>query len=370
MSILFVDAYDSFTRNIIALLYSCIESVHITVVHIDTHIDQEFGIDIGQFLLGFDAVVLGPGPGDPRKEADVGVYEDVWTKAACYNIPVLGICLGFQALCLRYGLSVSRMREPCHGQTKQIRSLNIDIFENVSDVVAMNYNSLAVKKSAFPSEKEGLNPIESGIDSGYSSDSSRRLSNENYRTARNGQLRLLAWDDDGYVMAVRHANLPFWGFQFHPESCMSNTSCHELIRNWWLRVTTHNTSKRCSSQQGYSSRSFSLSSPPVDHQKSFLQSQSQHGSAYQPQLENVSKSQPRWVELQSSCLSIEHLSSFCYDKAGPGAVAMLESSAKGRYCIYTFIDDSSETIGYMNGQLVRHNGSTNLATLSCSPKQE
>ncbi|KAJ9654800.1 hypothetical protein H2198_006239 [Neophaeococcomyces mojaviensis] len=370
-SILFVDAYDSFSRNIIALLYSCIESVHVTVIHIDTDINQVFGVDIERFLLDFNAVVLGPGPGDPRDQDDVGLYRDVWRIAACHSIPVLGICLGFQTLCLRYGLPISRMHEPCHGQTKKIKSVSTDVFGNVSGVVAMNYNSLAVKKSDFPSKMQFPTSIDSGTDSGYSSDSSRRYSFQTYEPLEGSLLQLLAWDDDGYAMAVRHADLPFWGFQFHPESCMSNSSCHELIRNWWAKASQYTMTDRCSTVERQLP-GLSLPSPsprPVHEKRLFSCSHNQHYPTGQPQLGNKSKAEPRWVALKNADLTMEQLSSFCYSMAGSDVVAMLESSAKGRYCIYAFTDSSSETVSYMNGKLMRSSGSQIASMLSCSPQK-
>lgn len=333
-SILFVDAYDSFSNNIVALLYSCILSADIVVVRIDTNIENEFRVDVERFVRGFQAIVLGPGPGHPANKADIGLFEDVWRVAEQHHIPVLGICLGFQSLCVRNGYSITRMHMPCHGQTKSIRTSNLDIFEDLEDICAMNYNSLAVRKNEFLTDDESSRPNSSGTDSTTSSGQSDFISINSHTDPGPGKLQLLAWDDDGYVMGVRHSLLPFWGLQFHPESCMSQ-GCVELIRKWWSKAEQYNEIRR--SQE-------SPMPKPIRHKAV--------NSMEAPRLaEPASDGQVTWRMVKVKNLTPAHISDLCYEWSKDGVTAMLESTAKGNFSIYPFVDADSEVIAYRNGFL-------------------
>src|SRR5271168_1689616 len=104
--VLFVDAYDSFSENIIALLKGILH-VQATVVRIDELApDRHCATSWDGLLDQYAAVVIGPGPGDPRIPADVGCIPLVWQAAERLSLPVLGICLGFQSLCLTYGATI------------------------------------------------------------------------------------------------------------------------------------------------------------------------------------------------------------------------------------------------------------------------
>ena len=109
--VLFIDAYDSFSNNIISLLRSQLP-VSVESIHID---DSRFVFNDDAFysyLQHFDAVVAGPGPGHPENAADIGLIAKLWTAPDEHLLPVLGICLGFQSLCLAHGARVERLREP------------------------------------------------------------------------------------------------------------------------------------------------------------------------------------------------------------------------------------------------------------------
>ena len=76
-SVLFVDAYDSFAENIAALLHECL-GVRVTLIQIDCDIPQKFNQPIQEFFKSFDAIVLGPGPGNPETDTDIGLFRQVW----------------------------------------------------------------------------------------------------------------------------------------------------------------------------------------------------------------------------------------------------------------------------------------------------
>src|ERR1700709_1168210 len=99
--ILFIDAYDSFSNNIISLLETELD-VSVRTIKID---DPALTDDAALFreLAHYTAVVCGPGPGHPGKEEDVGIIRRIWRLSQVQLLPVLGICLGFQSLCLEFG---------------------------------------------------------------------------------------------------------------------------------------------------------------------------------------------------------------------------------------------------------------------------
>ncbi|RMD41366.1 hypothetical protein DV735_g3731, partial [Chaetothyriales sp. CBS 134920] len=135
--ILFVDAYDSFSENVVALLRQLLKERKTNVS------------SLRRSLRSYDAIVIGPGPGSPDSSADTGRLDEIWKDAAENQIPVLGICLGFQSLCSRYGLSVTQFEMPCHGHTKRILHRDLDVFKGVGEIIATNYNSLGVR-AKFP----------------------------------------------------------------------------------------------------------------------------------------------------------------------------------------------------------------------------
>ncbi|KAK5949417.1 hypothetical protein OHC33_009590 [Knufia fluminis] len=361
-SILFVDAYDSFARNIIALLYNCLPSADIVIIQIDTDVPRLYGIEIHEFISRFDAIVLGPGPGDPRNQFDVGLFEYILDVSAESHIPLLGICLGFQSLCLRYGHGITRLPVPCHGQTKDIRSYGTDIFAGLRDgpdVRMMGYNSLGIQRSEFllsdgdHSQSSTATPSSPG--SGTSSPASTGPPLGNKTSA----LQLLAWDDDGFAMAVRHSMLPFWGLQFHPESCM----CYDgagLIKNWWAQIEPFTSARMSRVPPGVSACALDLRSQLIKKPSS--------GSPLSVEELNsrVSIGRVTWSMSKIKSVTPQHLSKYCHTLAGKGVCTMLESAAKGRYCIYAFSEANAEIIEYAQGQLTSRRGGVvyNLETMS------
>lgn len=216
-NILYVDAYDSFSYNVVAMLEETL-GVKVTVMTIDS--DWPDG-NMYEFLRHYEAIVLGPGPGDPNVPRDVGVMRDIWDLQEADLLPVLGICLGFQSLCLHHGVPIGRLPYPLHGQVRHIETTSKDIFENLPAVEVTLYHSLfANLKTSTGSRKPLADDLE-----------------------------FLAWlsleksssSDTQVPMAVRHRQKPFWGVQFHPESCKSEKdACKVLLQNWWQMAIAFN----------------------------------------------------------------------------------------------------------------------------------
>ncbi|KAF7587389.1 hypothetical protein BBP40_007333 [Aspergillus hancockii] len=224
-NILYVDAYDSFSYNVVAMLEEVL-GVKVTVLMIDS----EWPGNMAEFLQCFEAVVLGPGPGDPNVPQDVGIMKDIWDLSEADLLPVFGICLGFQSLCLRHGISIGRLPYPLHGQVYRISTAGKDIFENIQDVEVTLYHSLYAKMDVL--SEIALSDCGHG------------------KNQANPDLDILAWlpiEEENtskrtlIPMAVRHNYKPFWGVQFHPESCKSDLeACSELLRKWWETSLNYN----------------------------------------------------------------------------------------------------------------------------------
>ena len=216
--ILFIDAYDSFSNSIIALLHSEL-AVSVECIKID---DPRFLFNIEAFFhfLGeFDAVVAGPGPGHPKNSNDVGLIKCLWALPDEHLLPVLGICLGFQSLCLAFGGQVTTLREPRHGLTANVTHCRRDIFTGTDKIVATQYHSLYVQLEHEKGRKDLLEALWNP------SDDSK-------------ELIPLAWDlsdasNGPTLMAARHCYKPFWGVQYHPESICTNHEGRNLIKAWW-----------------------------------------------------------------------------------------------------------------------------------------
>ena len=172
--ILVVDHYDSFTYNLVQLIES--RGVATEVVKSD---EQPAGALVDRHP---DAVVLSPGPGHPR---DAGCFTELLEQLP-ESTPVLGVCLGHQALGLVEGGVVDRT-EPVHGKASLVFHEGRGILAGVSvPFEAGRYHSLVVQRDDLPAD-----------------------------------LELTAWTEDGLVMATQHRELPRFGVQFHPESILT-----------------------------------------------------------------------------------------------------------------------------------------------------
>ena len=222
--ILFVDAYDSFSNNIISFLQS---QLHVDVIKIK--IDAEIQ-SLPSYLNSFAAVVVGPGPGDPRNPEDVGLIGDIWDLAERDIIPVLGICLGFQSLVQAFGGHVRRLPCPRHGIETKITSNRSSMFKGLPEFRAVQYHSLHASMEEHACLDTECEP----------------------RWDAHGScpdLVPLAWDltqmtsveagqqssvnPHSILMAVRHVTKPYYGIQFHPESICSEEDARQVVINWW-----------------------------------------------------------------------------------------------------------------------------------------
>lgn len=241
--ILFLDAYDSFTNNIVSLLRDALGAdVQVHVIHMDLrtlHSDPTPDWTTEQFharLASFDAVVCGPGPGSPLCAADVGAFRHLWDLPRRSAVPVFGICLGFQSLVEHFGGRIRKLRRGLHGMVRSIEHKGLepaagyaDIFQNVSPFNATLYHSLCA---------------DIGQD---------EIGDEQWPFAKwqapsmAHELIPLAWvtelenDNERVLMGARHASLPFWGVQCHPESiCTDSIAVHGILRNWFDQATKWN----------------------------------------------------------------------------------------------------------------------------------
>ena len=184
--ILVVDNYDSFTYNLVQYLGEL--GARLTVVRND-----EVSVE-RVVALQPERIVISPGPGRPE---DAGITMEV-IRALGQTTPVLGVCLGHQAIGAVFGGSVVRAIAPMHGKTSVIEHVGRGVFTGLSSpIVASRYHSLIVADEGLPPELE--------------------------ITART--------TDDRAIMGMRHRTWPVHGVQFHPESILTGEGRH-LLRNF------------------------------------------------------------------------------------------------------------------------------------------
>ena len=174
--ILLIDNYDSFSYNLFQLIGSL--NSDIKVIRNDA-----FSVKNIEAMKP-ESIILSPGPGRPE---DAGVCIDV-VKELGGKIPILGVCLGHQAICMAYGGTISYAKELMHGKQSETKLNNdCDIFKNLPETIPVaRYHSLALIESTLPES-----------------------------------LTITARTTDGEVMAVMHKNYPIYGLQFHPESILT-----------------------------------------------------------------------------------------------------------------------------------------------------
>jgi para-aminobenzoate synthetase component 2 len=181
--VLVVDNYDSFVYNLVQYLGE---------LGADVHVARNDVVDVHD-TQGFDGVLISPGPGHPR---DAGRCESIIRHCADVAQPLLGVCLGHQALGEVFGASVVNAPELLHGRSSVVEHDGEGIFEGVRALLTVGrYHSLVVDEST--------------------------LGDELIVTARS----------NGLIMGLRHATLPLWGVQFHPESVLTEDG-YVLLANW------------------------------------------------------------------------------------------------------------------------------------------
>jgi anthranilate synthase component 2 len=179
--ILVIDNYDSFTFNLVQLLWG--RDLEVEVLRNDVESAEQM------LARRPDGIILSPGPGRPE---EAGVC--LGLLAARPDVPLLGVCLGHQVLGVAFGAEVGRAAHLMHGKTSLIRHQQEGIFSGMSNpFVATRYHSLEVREASLSED-----------------------------------LVAVAWSDDGTLMGMRHQERSYWGVQFHPESILTAEGPHLL----------------------------------------------------------------------------------------------------------------------------------------------
>jgi anthranilate synthase/aminodeoxychorismate synthase-like glutamine amidotransferase len=191
--ILLIDNYDSFTFNLVHFLGDL--GATCDVWRNDALSPAE------ALALEPEAIVLSPGPCTPN---EAGICLDL-IAAAAGRVPILGVCLGHQAIGQAFGGVVQRAPVPMHGKLSRISHQGSDVFAGLpSPFEATRYHSLILERATMPET-----------------------------------LAATAWTEDGLVMGLRHRSLPVFGVQFHPESIASQHG-HDLLANFLAIVRGSN----------------------------------------------------------------------------------------------------------------------------------
>lgn len=191
--LLMIDNYDSFTYNIVQYFRELGESIEII---------KNDSVSIERlFEKPFSALIVSPGPGTPK---EAGITCGAIKRASDLNIPVLGICLGFQAICEIFGGNIREATEVMHGKTSMIYHSKKNVFSGIpSPFKAMRYHSLVIDNSNIPED-----------------------------------LEITARTENAVIMGAAHKNKKIYGVQFHPESILSEYG-HKLLQNF-LNIIYYN----------------------------------------------------------------------------------------------------------------------------------
>ena len=189
MKLLMIDNYDSFTYNIVQYFGELGAEVEVFRNDEITIEDMQAKLAAGQL----DRLVISPGPRSPM-EAGISVAA---IQHFAGKVPVLGVCLGHQAIGAAFGGNIIRAQELMHGKTSVVTTIQQGVFADLPRQFTINrYHSLAIEKSSIPDV-----------------------------------LEVTAWTDDGEVMGVRHKTLSVEGVQFHPESILTEHG-HAMLKNF------------------------------------------------------------------------------------------------------------------------------------------
>ncbi|MFD0360332.1 aminodeoxychorismate/anthranilate synthase component II [Nocardia sp. GCM10030253] len=188
MRVLVVDNYDSFVFNLVQYLGQ------LGAEAIVWRNDDAQLADVDAVAAEYDGILISPGPGTPDR---AGASIDLVHACARQLTPLLGVCLGHQAIGEAFGATVTRAPELLHGKTSSVFHIDAGVLAGLPDpFTATRYHSLTVLEETLPDDIEVIGRTESGI-----------------------------------VMAMRHRTLPIHGVQFHPESVLTQGG-HRMLANW------------------------------------------------------------------------------------------------------------------------------------------
>jgi para-aminobenzoate synthetase component 2 len=188
VKVLVVDNYDSFVFNLVQYLGQLGVTAQVW------RNDDDRLSDADAVAREFDGLLLSPGPGTPER---AGATIDLVHASARQRTPVLGVCLGHQAIGVAFGGTVDRAPELLHGKTSTVFHRNIGVLQGLPDpFTATRYHSLTILPETLPADLEVTAQTRSGI-----------------------------------IMGVRHRELPIHGVQFHPESILTEGG-HRMLANW------------------------------------------------------------------------------------------------------------------------------------------
>ena len=189
MKLLMVDNYDSFTYNIVQYFGELGAQVEVFRNDEITVAEIEARLNAGQL----DRLVISPGPCSPA-EAGISVAA---IQHFAGKLPILGVCLGHQAIGAAFGGTIVRAQQLMHGKTSVITTTQKGVFAGLPEKFTVNrYHSLSIERATCPEV-----------------------------------LEITAWTDDGEIMGVRHKTLPIEGVQFHPESILTEHG-HAMLKNF------------------------------------------------------------------------------------------------------------------------------------------
>jgi anthranilate synthase component 2 len=192
--LLMIDNYDTFTYNIVQYFGELGAEVEVFRNDEITLDDLEARLQAGQL----DRLVISPGPCSPA-EAGISVAA---IRQFAGRVPILGVCLGHQAIGAAFGGKIVRAQQLMHGKTSVITTTQTGVFAGLPERFTVNrYHSLAIERASCPA-----------------------------------CLQVTAWTEDGEIMGVKHATLAIEGVQFHPESILSEHG-HDLLKNFLLSST-------------------------------------------------------------------------------------------------------------------------------------
>jgi len=200
-----VSQHNGFNSEVLTCAYSLASLCRFAIPDCSIYIIKNDALTIDQLrplLKGFSAIVVGPGPGSPDNDKDIGLIRDLWSLPDEDVLPIFGVCLGLQSLAIAFGAQLKRLQVVKHGQVSRISHIGQDLFQGVQDVHAVRYHSLHVELAA-------------GSD-----------------------IEPLAWADDGtengsVLMAAKHKSRPFWAVQYHPESVLTEGGGLFVVQNFW-----------------------------------------------------------------------------------------------------------------------------------------